>query len=94
MLQLNTVQHLKHCTKQKAVKSDSWKESEFRGRAVKGFTLLVQLSCGSKHYKEKWRENRGEDITACQVDIHFLRSEGQVVHGKRKAKEKERTIKK
>lgn len=35
------------------------------GQADRGFTLLVQLSCVSRHYKDRRRENRGADVTAC-----------------------------
>lgn len=33
-------------------------ESKVRGRAVRGFTLLVQLSCISRHYRGK-RKQKG-----------------------------------
>ena len=52
--------------------------------------MLVQLSFVSKHLKDKERENRGEDITACQVtNIISLRKQGQVVEDKRKAVKEE-----
>lgn len=52
-----TEHYVQHCAWQKAVKSASWEEIE---RLVvelsKVFTLLVQLSCVCKHYKDERRE--------------------------------------
>lgn len=76
---------IKQCTRQKDVKSGLWKESEVSDWAVKGFTLLVQLSCVSRHFKDKRRENRRAYITACQTtNMNSLRGQGQVVEGKKK----------
>ena len=47
--------------------------------------MLVQLSCVSRHYKDKKRENRRADITAClSTNINSFRRQGQVVEGKKK----------
>lgn len=49
------------------------KESGVSGRADRGFTLLVQLSCVSRHYEDRRRENRGAYITACLTAQELLK---------------------
>lgn len=49
--------------------------------------MLVQLSCVSRHYKDKKRENRRADITAClATDTDSLKRQGQVAIGKEKCR--------
>lgn len=75
------VTKVEHYTWQKFVRSASWEESEVSGGTVKGFTLLVQLSCVSERYKDKRRENRGRHYSMPGDKHSFLEEDRSSCRG-------------